>query len=436
MKQAWIKTTLALAIGALSSQALANGLAINEHSASGMGTAFAGRSSNVLDASIVAGNPAGMSKLERREVSGGLAFIHALTDIEATSAKYKATDTADGDMVPFSTIPFGYYVTPVNDKLHFGLGLYVPFAVISDYEKNFQGRYKGLYSEVEVVNLQPTISYKVNDQVSVGGGLVISRIYGKLTNNLTFNPGLSDADVEIEGDDIAYGYNLGVLVDINEQLSWGLTYKSQVKYSLEGDTKVSDISALTGMSALNGTYDATVDITMPESIDTSVTYRVDDQWTLYGGATWTRWSRLDALVVKSTGVPAPFDAKFGKLTEELKWEDTLAFAVGASYQLNPQWVLRAGLAVDESPTNDAHRTTRIPVSDRTIVSFGAGWNINQDMTLDLAYSYLIEDEGEVNQAATSIPTPPLGAPLTIQPAYSAKYENSAHGLAAQLTYRF
>ena len=428
MKQAWIKTTLALAIGALSSQALANGLAINEHSASGMGTAFAGRSSNVLDASTVAANPAGMSKLERREVSGGLAFIHALTDIEPAAGN--ASGTTDGDMVPFSTIPFGYYVTPINDKLHFGLGLYVPFAVASDYEKNFQGRYKGLHSAVEVVNLQPTISYKVNDQVSVGAGLVISRIYGKLTNNLTFNSALPDAKVDIEGDDIAYGFNAGVLVDINDQLSWGLTYKSQIKYGLEGDTKVSDVDVRTGMDTLNGTYDATVDITMPESIDTSVTYRLDDQWTLYGGATWTRWSRLDALVVKNKDAhPA-----LTELTEDLKWEDTWSFAVGASYQLNPQWVLRAGLALDESPTNDTHRTTRIPVSDRTIFSVGAGWNINQDMTLDLAYSYLMEDEGKVSQADKSLP-PAMGG-ITIQPGYSAKYENSAHGLAAQLTYRF
>ena len=82
-------------------------------------------------------------------------------------------------------------------------------------------------------------------------------------------------------------------------------------------------------------------------------------------------------------------------------------------------MLRAGLALDESPTNDEYRTTRIPVSDRTILSLGAGWNINRDMTLDLAYSYLKEDKGEVNQAG-----------------YNAEYENSAHGLAAQLTYRF
>src|SRR5690606_124697 len=143
-----------------------------------------------LDASTVAANPAGMSKLERREVSGGLAFIHALTDIDLKAG----SGSTDGDMVPCSTVPFAYYVTPVNDKLHFGLGLYVPFAVASDYESKHAGRAHGVTSEVEVVNLQPTISYKINDQVSVGAGLVISRIYGKLTSAIpmaTFNDALA-----------------------------------------------------------------------------------------------------------------------------------------------------------------------------------------------------------------------------------------------------
>src|SRR5690606_31763196 len=105
MKHAWIKTTLAITIGALSSQAMANGLAINEHSASGMGAALGGRSAAALDGGAVAGSPAGVSKLERREVSGGLAFIPAGTDMEATGG----TGSTGGDMVPFATVPFGYY---------------------------------------------------------------------------------------------------------------------------------------------------------------------------------------------------------------------------------------------------------------------------------------------------------------------------------------
>ena len=422
------KAVLAAAIAAASTQALANGLALNEQSASSAGSAYAGRASSAANASTLFGNPAGMSRLERAEVSGGLAFIDASTDISDAEGQLApglpVSGTNDGDMVPFSTIPFGYYVTPISDKLHAGIGVYAPFGVESDYENGWQGRYEGVTSMVQVVTIQPTVSYAFNDRVSVGFGPTINHISGELTSNVpaaAFNPALaamSDADVEIEGDDIAYGYNLGVLFGITDRLDWGLTYHSKVDYSLEGDTTISGTPAPVA-PAIDGKYDAELDITMPESVDTSFSFQATDALALYAGATFTRWSRLEGIEVENSGVNAMFQSSFGTITEELEWEDTWSFAVGGAYQLNPKWVIRAGYAFDESPTNDQHRTVRIPVSDRDIYTLGAGWNVSDDLTIDAAYAYIDEEKGEVNQDT-----------------YSADFENSAHGLALQATYRF
>lgn len=422
------KAVLAAAIAAASTQVLANGLALNEQSASSAGSAYAGRASTAANASTLFGNPAGMSRLERAEVSGGLAFIDASTDISDAEGQLApglpVSGTNDGDMVPFSTIPFGYYVTPISDKLHAGIGVYAPFGVESDYENGWQGRYEGVTSMVQVVTIQPTVSYAFNDRVSVGFGPTINHISGELTSNVpaaAFNPALaamSDADVEIEGDDIAYGYNLGVLFGITDRLDWGLTYHSKVDYSLEGDTTISGTPAPVA-PAIDGKYDAELDITMPESVDTSFSFQATDALALYAGATFTRWSRLEGIEVENSGVNAMFQSSFGTITEELEWEDTWSFAVGGAYQLNPKWVIRAGYAFDESPTNDQHRTVRIPVSDRDIFTLGAGWNVSDDLTLDAAYAYIDEEKGEVNQDT-----------------YSADFENSAHGLALQATYRF
>ncbi|ERP89206.1 MAG: outer membrane protein transport protein [Pseudomonadales bacterium] len=422
------KAVLAAAIAAASTQAMANGLALNEQSASSAGSAYAGRASTAANASTLFGNPAGMSRLERAEVSGGLAFIDASTDISDAEGQLApglpVSGTNDGDMVPFSTIPFGYYVTPISDKLHAGIGVYAPFGVESDYENGWQGRYEGVTSMVQVVTIQPTVSYAFNDRVSVGFGPTINHISGELTSNVpaaAFNPALaamSDADVEIEGDDIAYGYNVGVLFGITDRLDWGLTYHSKVDYSLEGDTTISGTPAPVA-PAIDGKYDAELDITMPESVDTSFSFQATDALALYAGATFTRWSRLEGIEVENSGVNAMFQSSFGTITEELEWEDTWSFAVGGAYQLNPKWVIRAGYAFDESPTNDQHRTVRIPVSDRDIYTLGAGWNVSDDLTLDAAYAYIDEEKGEVNQDT-----------------YSADFENSAHGLALQATYRF
>ncbi|MBB2495153.1 outer membrane protein transport protein [Aquipseudomonas ullengensis] len=422
MKNVWFKTTLALAVSAISTHSLGNGIAINEQSVSGMGTAFAGRASAAQDASTLYGNPAGLAKLKRTEVIAGMAMIDAKVDIDHSSAA-----TSEGDMVPLASVPFGYIATPLNEDWHFGLGLYVPYALISDYEKGFGGRYKGQYSKVQVITLQPTLSYQINDRVSVGFGPTFNKIDGKLTSKLDNSAvgGTGDTDINIKGDDTAVGYNVGVLVDVTDKLAWGLTYHSKVDYTLEGRTKVSGGDGLTAL--FNGQYDAQLDFTTPESVDTSVTYKLDDKWTLYGGATWTRWSRLQAIIVENQGTPAGL---LDEVSEELKWKDTWGFAVGTSYQLNPQWVLRTGFAIDAAPTANDNRTVRIPVGNRKVFSLGAGWSPTADMTIDVAYSYLRENEAKVNQEATEL------AGVEIAPGYSATYNNSAHGLGAQVTYRF
>jgi len=196
-----------------------------------------------------------------------------------------------------------------------------------------------------------------------------------------------------------------------------------VKYKLEGDTKVNyGLLGALGQNP-NQKFDASLDITTPESVDFSVTHKLDDQWTLYAGSTWTRWSRLKEISVENSGVPAALNNSFGTITEEQNWHDTWAHAIGASYQLNKQWVLRTGLSVDQAPTNNENRSPRIPTGDRTIFSLGAGYSPTDDLTIDVAYSYLHEESVKIHDNNG-------------RQAYDAKYENYANGFGVGATYRF
>ncbi|WP_313489364.1 OmpP1/FadL family transporter [Stutzerimonas nitrititolerans] len=408
MKTTWLKTAIAIAAGALSTQALAAGFALNEQSISGMGTSFAGRSSSADDATTLFGNPAGMSRLKREEVSFGMAAIHAKTDIKDTSG-FPGNGSNDGDMVPTTAVPMGYYVQPIDDKWAVGVGVYVPFGLMTDYEGGFAGRYHGDYSEVRVITVQPTVSYRFNEKLSIGFGPTINRIDGQLESAVPTGP-FPDSRVKIKGDDTALGFNVGMLYEITPQTRAGLTYHSKVDYKLEGDTSFSGAA----FGPLAGKYDASLDLETPESVDVSITHELNDQWTLYGGAMLTRWSRLEAIVVENEGgAPVPV------ISEEQDWHDTWSYAVGAAYKLNKQWTLRTGLAFDQSPTNNTHRSPRIPTGDRTAVSFGLAWNPTDDVTVDLAYSYLWEEDTKIRQDS-----------------YNATYENSAHGFGAALSYRF
>ncbi|KAF0865350.1 OmpP1/FadL family transporter [Pseudomonas sp. LD120] len=428
MKKLMLKSTIGLAVALASSQIFASGFALNEQSISGMGTGFAGRSSAADDASTVFGNPAGMSRLKRQQVTGGMAVIDASTDLRDTSGS--RTGTNKGDMVPFTAVPMGFYVKPIDDQWAFGLGVYAPFGLITDYESNFQGRNFGSKSEVKVVTFQPTVSYAFNDKVSIGFGPTINRISGVLESALTTPASPNDGRVQIKGNDIGYGYNIGVLVQATDSTRVGLTYHSKVKYKLEGHTEVTAGAGTNPALLKSNRYDASLKIETPESYDLSITQDLSDAWKLYAGTTWTRWSRLKDITVNNEGVNASTGGvlapalNLGTIKEEQNWHDTWAYAIGTSYQLNKQWVLRTGLTFDQSPTNNTDRSPRIPTGDRTIFSLGAGWSPTEDLTIDVAYSYLKEEKVNVNRKNA------LGQ------TYNAEYDNSANGFGVGATYRF
>ena len=338
MKKVMIKTSLSLAVTLASTQLFASGFALNEQSISGMGTGFAGRSSSVDDASIVYGNPAGMSRLKRQQVTVGVAAIDAKTDI--SDARGRRTGTNDGDMVPFTAVPMGFYVNPIDEHWAFGLGVYAPFGLITDYENSFQGKNFGSKSQVKVITFQPTVSYAFNDKVSIGFGPTINRISGVLESalNLPQVPGSGDGRVQVKGDDVGYGYNIGLMVQATDTTNLGLTYHSKVTYKLEGHTEATPGAGIPPRLLGAGRYDAKLSIDTPESVDFSVTQKLTDDWKLYAGSTWTRWSRLKAITVENSGVTTAGGAAapqlLGTINEEQNWHDTWAYAIGTSYQLN------------------------------------------------------------------------------------------------------
>ncbi|QHD08295.1 OmpP1/FadL family transporter [Pseudomonas sp. R76] len=427
MKKVMLKTTLSLAVTMASSQLFASGFALNEQDVAGMGTGFAGRSSSADNASTVYGNPAGMARLEGQQITGGVAAIDASTDIKNASGRSFGSNK--GDMVPFTAVPFGFYTNKLNDQWAVGVGVYAPFGLVTDYERGFQGRSFGSYSKVSVITLQPTVSYAFNDRVSIGFGPTINRISGKLESELALstNPAVPNTNVTIKGDDTAVGFNVGVLVQATDTTRVGLTYHSKVSYKLEGHTQVTAPN-LTAPLLASGRYDASLSIDTPESYDLSVTQDLSDAWKLYAGSTWTRWSRLKDITVENQGVTRAGGLAapqiVGTISEPQNWHDTWAYALGTSYQVTKQVVLRTGLTFDQSPTNNTDRSPRIPTGDRTIFSVGLGYEVMPNMIVDVAYSYLKEEPVKVNKVNA------LGS------SYSAKYENSANGFGLGVTYKF
>ncbi|WP_083023212.1 OmpP1/FadL family transporter [Vreelandella lionensis] len=444
------KLTLAAAVAAVTfaSQANAGGYQINEQSVSGQGYGHAGRSSNVHDATIVYGNPAGMSFLDRAQITAGGTFFCVDTDISNVTAN-RTLDagvaqggapagvqvpvgtipgTNDGDMVPGTLIPFAFYAQPVNERLAFGFGVYAPFGSQTEYEDTFQGRYFGDYTELRVVSAQPTVSYRFNDQWSAGIGVTYNQVEGELRRQLPTSAAFNaagDVDSRVEGDDDGWGYNLGVIYQPVPETMLGLTYRSAVDYELEGTFKATD-----PLGNVVRADTANLDLTTPETVNFSLTQQMTDRLKLMFGASWVRWSQFEEISI--------LGSQGNEITnEQQNYSNAWAFASGGEYQLTPTLALRAGVTLDFTPTNDQDRSVRIPSDERRIFSIGAGWSPTPDLTLDFAYSYLSERSTFIEQdrqdllASAQTGGVPVGGAT-----YAADYKNQAHGFGAQLTYRF
>jgi long-chain fatty acid transport protein len=373
---------VAAALGGLASSAVAGGFGIGTQSGSGTGNAFAGGAAVADDASVVWSNPAGMSLLPSgKQVTGALHVLKPSFKFQDTASTATATGEG-GDGGDWAFVPNGFFKMDIDSKLRFGLALNVPFGLKTDYDAGWRGRFLAIKSEIKTINVNPSVAYKISDTVSIGGGVSVQKIDAELSQNAG-----APGKLTLNADDIGYGFNIGLMVQTAKDTRIGMSYRSSIKYELEGT------GMFNGAPGDNGNVRA--DLKVPDSASISVLHQLNAKWELMGDITWTGWSTVKQLVVTFTSGPlAP-----GSLpTLPFNWKDTWRFGVGANYRMNDQTKIRFGVALDETPTNDVDRTPRLPDQDRTWVAIGVQHRISKSGVLDVGYAHEFIRDASVNQS--------------------------------------
>lgn len=420
-----------------SSPLYAAGFGLVESSASGMGNAFAGAAASAEDASTIWFNPAGMSELkDTKQVSAAVHFIMPqanFTNVASrvnpalTGGNVAAAETAlggvNGSTDKSAVVPNFYAVYPINERTKAGLGINAPFGLETNYDDDWYGRYHALKSDMKTVNINPALSYEVNDKLSVGGGVNAQYIDvtlssaidsaatcrsiasaansgALLTQCLTALPKVgnaaTDSKATIKGDDWSFNYNAGVLYKPTDKTKVGLSYRSKIKHNLEGTTDYTVNPALqpiltaTGITRFNDAP-AAAEADLPAIVSLSVAHKLNDKVEVLGDVTRTQWSSFKRLTVTN--------ADTGAVVSDVdeSWKDANRYSLGLNYQRNERLKLRTGVALDESPVPDAlHRTARIPDSDRTWVSAGANYKLKKNLSVDVGYSHLFVDDTPID----------------------------------------
>ena len=205
---AFRRTRLAVALGAAvlslaAGQALGSNFALQEQSGSGVGNAFAGGAAVAEDASTIYTNPAGMSRLPGIQgvVAGDVVCISAkLSDNGSLPAAFQPLGDNGGDAGTCAVVPSVYLAVPINKQFAFGLGIGAPFGLKTEYDSSWLGRFQAIKSEVKTLNINPALSWKVNDTVTLGAGVDWQQIKATLTNAVNYSGALATAAQQAAGD--------------------------------------------------------------------------------------------------------------------------------------------------------------------------------------------------------------------------------------------
>ena len=444
-------SALALAVlGALvAGQAGATGFQLREQSVKNLGKSNAG-SIVGKDASNVSLNPAAMTNLDKNTFQSDITVIDLTADFVGSgrilgSAHPSAPLTGGngGDPGDPTVVPNMAAVFPLHGALEgmtIGASVGAPFGLKTEYEPGWVGRYRALTSDVKVVDLTLSVAFKATDGVSFGAGLIYERADVTLSKAIDFGtaicasgnpancfstsypfkPQQMDGVFEVSGDDTAMGYVVGMQVAPTDKLAIGVSHRSEIKHDLTGTLDFQNVPALLGADPRFQDGDGGARMVTPAITTLSFMYGVTDSFRVLADYQSTGWSSLqDVTIKRANGTVVG--------SEDFSWKDTDFVSVGVEYDLSEAFTLRAGVGQDESPTNDATRTPRLPDDDRMLYSVGMSWAMSDHLTIDAAYQRItIEDP------VISLGVHPPSDLSTLQGTFSG----SANLFGVSMQYRF
>ncbi|MBW2408753.1 MAG: outer membrane protein transport protein [Deltaproteobacteria bacterium] len=322
----------------------AGGLYLNEFGTPSMGVAGAGANAVASDASTSFHNAAGMTRIKGNELMGTAGLLNATVKFDP-DADTPIPGGDGGNAGGPAPIIGGFYVHSLSDKWKLGANLITITGAVLDYDDDWTGRYLNTEVTLLTMTLYPSIAYRVNKWLSLGGGPQI--MYADLEMKSKAPPPNGSGEVTIDGNDVAFGFGLGALVEVSERTRFGLVYQSEIEPEFDGDVSVDPI----GLQVATDTK-----ITLARFIKFSGYHELNDQWALLGTIGWEDWSAFKDVNI-STGS--------GSQTIPRNWDDTWKFAAGVHYRPVEKWLLQLGFSYDTSPVDSDDRTPDMPI-DRQI----------------------------------------------------------------------
>lgn len=423
--------------------AQASAFQLHENSAQAMGRAYAGLVTAGGDCSVVFNNPAGMTLLDRTCLQLDVTAVDFSAKFHGQGHDAFGRPLGGGNGGEAGTtipVPALYWSSPVGQRWHFGAGFSVPFGFKTEYNRGWKGRYNAIKSDFQSLDATLSASFDVTDTFTLGASAIYQRTSAELSNAINYNmvgvgvvrdaaaagkipaqqapqliqafqaqvPPGSDGLASIKGHDWAWGWQLGAMWQFSPDDRFALDYRSKIDHTLGGTanfTMPNNVKSLlssptvqqligggNGMPFQHTT--ARAGFTTPATANASYWHEAEN-FGVGVDVSWTHWETFKQLRVDFANPAQPATA------QQYDWRDTWFAAVGGDWYVNDQFTLRAGLAVDTTPTHVSTRAPRVPDSTRQLASIGMGYRFNDNVRLEAAYTHIFVNEAHISDVRSS-----------------------------------
>ena len=445
--------------------ASAQGFGVYEQGACMMGRGGAGVADPCPDGSGMFYNPAALAVDAKVFTLGGVIINPRgdFTDTSSTSMR-GTVSTLNNKYYP---VPNIYMSLPFAKKYAFGVGVFAPYGLTTDWPENSQGRYLGYKSVVQGLYIQPTFAAKLSDKVSVGLGLDVTYLNVELNQRADLSTqmlptgatfaalgvaaGTDFADIKLSGHTMSYGYHLGAIFKLNDRFSVGLRYLGGQKVDVnDGKIETRQIPAVkpdgtpytmpislpgipagTPMDALvapqfssGGKLSdqaAATSIPLPAQFVAGLAIKASQKVKLFFDYQFTNWSRFDKLVI---------DGEYLDNTIPENYRDVSGFRMGTEIGLGDKSEFRAGFNVHGPAAPDQTVTPNLPEGSRQELMLGFGAKMSKATRLDFSYMYLHQPDRAGRSYAGANPAAPTPADN------NGTYSFMGHLFGLSLSFRF
>ena len=281
--------------------------------------------------------------------------------------------------------PFNFYATwgPKASWWKLGLGVYTPFGGLTDWGNNWQGKYVLESLDLKAIYFQPTLSIKLADFLSVGGGFVYNRGSVDLTQAIPLtNSAGQDGQAELKGSGKGYGWNAGILIKTEIGMTVGITHRSGVNTTINNGDAIFTVppSLQSGFPQPN-TFSSS--IPLPSTTSLGLGFYPSKQWTLAFDVNLVAWSVYKVLAFNyAINTPDLQDTY-----SQRNYQDAVSLRAGAQYQANSKLALRFGGGYATTAVEDGYVTPEAPDANRVYVTGGLGYKLASRLDLDLSFEY-------------------------------------------------